>query len=117
MSWQHVNETLTERIHLAKGRLSGTQNSSKAVFAGTSCSPSQATISLPSQDSSPSKGLREETEKAARPKVLQTDRLASGTGSSWQANQSGSEQKGHSKDGDPRPLLLLQKEYKDVVWL
>lgn len=85
MSWQHVNETLTERIHLAKGRLSGTQNSSKAVFAETSCSPFQAVISLPSQDSSPSKGLQEETGKA-RPKVLQTDRLASGKGSSWRAN-------------------------------
>lgn len=77
MSWEHVNETLTERIHLAKGQLSGIQNSSKAVFAGTSCSPSQAAISLPSQDSSPNKGLQEETEKA-RPKVLQTDRPDSG---------------------------------------
>lgn len=92
MSWQNVNESLTERIHLAKRWLSGTQNSNEAGFAPASCSPSQAVISLPSQDPLPSLPPGQEADPRAkacrkrqtRPKFLQTNRLASDKDPSWQ---------------------------------
>lgn len=47
MSWQRVNETLSERIHLAEGPLSGAQNSQGEALTEASCSPSPLLVTWP----------------------------------------------------------------------
>lgn len=74
MSWQNVNESLTERIHLAKGWLSGTQNPSEAGFCssllltlpGSNQPPFPGSLAKPASwpGRPQSKGLQEEADKA-----------------------------------------------------